>query len=153
VREGSEEYLDSEKYQLRHWDLKSRGSLKDFITRINRLRLENPALQSNATLEFHDVDNEEMLAYSKSDPASGNVVLTVVNLDPHHTQSGWLELPIDDFGIESDRPYQMHDLLSGARFLWHGRRNFVQIDPSRVPVHILRLRRKIRTEHDFDYFL
>ncbi|MCG6920794.1 MAG: alpha-1,4-glucan--maltose-1-phosphate maltosyltransferase [Acidobacteria bacterium] len=153
VREGSEEYLDSEKYQLRHWDLKSRGSLKDFITRINRLRLENPALQSNATLEFHDVDNEEMLAYSKSDPASGNVVLTVVNLDPHHTQSGWLELPIHDFGIEPDRPYQMHDLLSGARFLWHGRRNFVQIDPSRVPVHILRLRRKIRTEHDFDYFL
>jgi starch synthase (maltosyl-transferring) len=153
LRDGSEEYLDSEKYQIRHWDLKSRQSLKDFITRINRIRRENPALQSNQSLELHHVDNEELLAYSKSDPESGNVVLTVVNLDPHHTQSGWLELPIDELGIEPDRPYQMHELLTGARFLWHGRRNFVQIDPNRVPVHILRLRRKVRTEHDFDYFL
>jgi starch synthase (maltosyl-transferring) len=152
-REGSEEYLDSEKYQLRQWDLKSRQSLKDFIARINRIRQENPALQSNQTLEFHDAGNEEILAYSKSDPETGNLVLTVVNLDPHHTQSGWLDLPIDDLGIDPDLPYQMHELLTGARFLWHGRRNFVQVDPSRVPVHILRLRRKVRTERDFDYFL
>jgi starch synthase (maltosyl-transferring) len=153
VREGSEEYLDSEKYQIREWDLRSPDSLKDFITRVNRIRRDNPALQSNRTLRFHVVDNEEILAFTKSDAASGNLVLVLANLDPHHTQSGWLELPTDELGIESDRPYQMHDLLTGARFLWHGRRNFLQLDPHHVPVHILRLRRKVRTEHDFDYFL
>jgi starch synthase (maltosyl-transferring) len=153
LREGSEEYLDSEKYQIRRWDLRSRNSLKEFITRLNRVRRENPALQSNRTLEFHTVDNEEILAYTKSDPEAGNLILVLVNLDPHHTQSGWLELPTERLGIESERPYQMHDLLTGARFLWHGRRNFVQLDPHDIPLHILRLRRKVRTEHDFDYFL
>ncbi len=153
VREGSEEYLDSEKYQIRHWDLRSRDSLDDFITRLNRVRRENPALQSNRTLEFHPIDNEEILAFTKSDREAGNVVLVLVNLDPHHTQSGWLELPTARLGLEAGHPYQMHDLLTGARFLWHGRRNFVQLDPHHVPVHILRLRRKVRTEHDFDYFL
>jgi starch synthase (maltosyl-transferring) len=153
VREGSEEYLDSEKYQVRSWDLKSPHSLREFITRVNRVRRDNPAFQSNDTLEFHEIDNDEIIAYSKSDPEAGTLVLTVVNLDPHHAQSGWLELPIDRLGIEPERPYQMHDLLTGARFLWHGRRNFVQLDPDHVPVHILRLRRRLRTEHDFDYFL
>jgi starch synthase (maltosyl-transferring) len=153
LREGGEEYLDSEKYQIREWNRKSPDSLKEFITRINRIRRENPALQSNRTLRFHPVDNEELLAFTKSDADSGNLVLVLANLDPHHTQSGWLELPVDDLGIEADRPYQMHDLLTGARFLWHGRRNFVQLDPRHVPVHILRLRRKVRTERDFDYFL
>jgi starch synthase (maltosyl-transferring) len=153
LREGSEEYLHSEKYQIREWNLQSPDSLKDFLTRINRIRRENPALQSNRTLRFHPIDNEEILAFTKSDPGSGNLILVLANLDPHHTQSGWLELPIDELGIEADRPYQMHDLLTGARFLWHGRRNFVQLDPHHVPVHILRLRRKVRTEHDFDYFL
>ena len=140
-------------YQIRNWKRRTSDALADFITRLNRIRSENPALQSNRTLEFHDIDNEEILAYSKSDPETGNLVLILVNLDPHHTQSGWLELPSDELGLEGERPYQMHDLLTGARFLWHGRRNFVQLDPSHVPVHILRLRRKVRTEHDFDYFL
>jgi starch synthase (maltosyl-transferring) len=153
MREGSEEYLDSEKYQIRQWDLDSPDSLREFITRVNRIRRENPAFRSNDTLEFHTIDNEEIIAFSKSDPREGNTVLTVINLDPHHAQSGWLELPIDRFGIEPDRPFQMHDLLTGARFLWHGRRNFVQLDPNHVPVHILRLRRRLRTEQDFDYFL
>jgi starch synthase (maltosyl-transferring) len=153
LREGSEEYLHSEKYELREWDLRRRDSLKDFISRLNRIRRENPALQANDTLRFHSIDNEQIIAYSKTAHGRSNMVLTLVNLDPHHTQSGWLELPLETLGIEIDRPYQMHDLLTGARFLWHGPRNFVQIDPHHVPVHILRLRRKLRTEHDFDYFL
>jgi starch synthase (maltosyl-transferring) len=153
LREGSEEYRDSEKYQIRDWDLRRRDSLKDFIARINRIRRENPALQRNEGLELHAIDNEQMIAYSKTSADGTNVVLTVVNLDPHYTQSGWIELPLERLGIEGDRPYQMHDLLSGARFLWHGPRNFIQIDPNQVPLHILRVRRKLRTEHDFDYFL
>ena len=153
VREGSEEYLGSEKYEFRHWDVKRKDSLKDFITRVNRIRRENPALQSNDRLEFHPIDNEQLLAYSKRSPDRTNLVLVVVSLDPHYTQSGWLELPLESLGVEGDRPFQMHDLLTGARFLWHGARNFVQIDPHHVPVHILRLRHRLRTERDFDYFL
>ncbi len=151
--EGSEEYLDSEKYEVRHWDLAAAGAFREYVARLNRIRRENPALQWNDALEFHEVDNEELIAYSKASPDGANVVLVVVNLDPHHTQSGWLELPTQDLGLEADRPYQMHELLTGARYLWHGSRNYVEIDPRQVPVQVFRVRRKVRTEHDFDYFL
>jgi starch synthase (maltosyl-transferring) len=80
-------------------------------------------------------------------------VLVVANLDPHHTQSGWVDLSLSGLEFETDRPYQVHDLMSDARYLWQGSRNFVQLDPRSTPVHIFRLRRKVRTEHDFDYFL
>jgi len=123
------------------------------MARINRIRRENEALQSNHSLEFHAVDNDELVAYSKTSRDGKNLVLVVVNLDPHHTQSGWLELPLERLGVEPDRPYQMHELLTGARYLWHGSRNFVEIDPRHVPAHLFRLRRKLRTERDFDYFL
>jgi len=150
---GSEEYLDSEKYQLREWDVGRDDSLRDFIARVNRIRRENPALHSDRNLIFHDIDNDELVAYSKHTDDLDNVVVAVVNLDPHHTQSGWLSLPLERFGLEADRPYQMHDLLSGDRYLWHGPRNYVQIDPHGAPVHLLRLRRRVRTERDFEYFL
>jgi starch synthase (maltosyl-transferring) len=151
--EGSEEYKDSEKYEVHHWDLKPAAAFRDYVARLNRIRRENKALQSNLGLEFHAVDNEELIAYSKRSADGSNVVLVVVNLDPHHTQSGWLDLPLDQLEVASDRPYQMHELLTGARYLWHGSRNFVQVDPHHVPVQVFRLRRKVRTEHDFDYFL
>ncbi len=151
--EGSEEYLNSEKYEIRHWDLRPAATFHEYVARLNRIRRENPALQRNDTLEFHHVDNEELIAYSKSSPDGANVVLVVVNLDPHHTQSGWLELPTHTLGLEAEHPYQMHELLTGARYLWHGRRNYVELDPRHVPVQVFRLRRKVRTERDFDYFL
>lgn len=149
---GSEEYRDSEKYQLRHRDLKREDSLDDFIARVNRIRRENPALQSNRTLEFHPTDNEQLICYSKRTDAQDDIVVVVVNLDPHHTQAGFVELPLDAMNLDDHRPYQMHDELSGARYLWHGQRNFVQIDPHVVPAHIFRVRRQVRTERDFEYF-
>jgi starch synthase (maltosyl-transferring) len=79
--------------------------------------------------------------------------VTVVNLDPHHTQSGWVELPLEDFGLEPQQPYQVHDLLTDARYLWHGARNYVELNPQVVSAHIFRLRRRVRSEHDFDYFM
>ncbi|MBX3671282.1 MAG: alpha-1,4-glucan--maltose-1-phosphate maltosyltransferase, partial [Rhodocyclaceae bacterium] len=82
-----------------------------------------------------------------------DMVVVVVNLDPHHAQSGWVSLPVDRFDLDDARPYQMHDLLSGARYLWHGARNFVSLDPKLSPAHIFRLRRRVRTERDFDYFM
>ena len=150
---GSEEYLDSEKYQIRIWDLERPDSLKDLIARINRIRRENVALQSDWSLRFHPVDNEQLICYSKSTDDLTNIILTVVNLDPHHLQSGWVEVPLDKFGLDPLQPYQVHDLISDARYLWQGERNYMELNPQAVPAHIFRLRRRVRTEQDFDYFL
>jgi starch synthase (maltosyl-transferring) len=150
---GSEEYLDSEKYEIKNWDLDRTESLKDFITRLNRIRKENPALQNNWSLRFHSIDNEQLICYSKHNEDLSNIVLTVVNLDPHHTHAGWMNLPLAEMNLDLHQPYQMHDLISGARYLWQGPRNYLELNPQVIPVHILRLRRKIRTEHDFDYFM
>ncbi len=149
---GEEEYRNSEKYQIRSWSLDRPDSLRDFIARVNRIRRENPALQSDRSLAFHRLDNPSLIAYSKATPVEANTIIAVVNLDPHHTQSGWLDLDLPALGIAPDQPFQAHDLLSGARFLWKGPRNFVRLDPQ-APAHILRVRRRIRTERDFDYFL
>jgi starch synthase (maltosyl-transferring) len=150
---GTEEYLDSEKYQLRHWSIDRPDSLWPLAARINRIRRDNPALQSDRSLVFCRVDNDRLLAYLKHDPAADNAVLTVVNLDPHNAQSGWVDLDLRRLGLEADQPYQMHDLLSEQRFEWRGPRNFVLLDPLRLPAHVFRVRRYARREHDFDYFL
>jgi starch synthase (maltosyl-transferring) len=149
---GAEEYLDSEKYELRNWRLDRPESLASFIARINAARRDNPALQRDDGLAFLPVDNEQLIAYAKSAP-DGQAALVVVNLDPHHLQSGWLTLDLAALGLAEDRSFQMHDLLSGQRFLWNGPRNFVQLDPARAPAHLFRIRRRVRTERDFDYFL
>ncbi|HSO07363.1 MAG TPA: alpha-1,4-glucan--maltose-1-phosphate maltosyltransferase, partial [Pelomicrobium sp.] len=148
---GSEEYLDSEKYQIREWDLEREDSLRVLIAHMNRIRHENPALQSDWSLAFHPIDNENLIAYSKQVDDPPNALVTVVNLDAYHAQSGWLELDLEAFGLEPGRPYQMHELLSGARYLWHGPRNFVQLAPG--VAHVFRVRRRVRTERDFDYFM
>jgi len=150
---GSEEYLDSEKYQLRHWDLERADSLRAYIAAFNRIRRENPALQEDSSLRFFRTDNEQLIAYAKQTPDGSNQIVCVVNLSPHHTHGGWVELDLASLGIEPDRPYQMHDLLSGARYLWTGARNFVQLDPQRSPAHVFRVRRRLHREQDFDYFL
>jgi len=150
---GREEYLNSEKYQLRRWDLARPDSLREIITIVNRARHENPALHSNDSLRFHPTGNDQLLAYSKRTPDNANIILTVVNLDPHYTQSGWVELPLDDWELEDDQPFQAHDLLGGGRYLWHGAHNYVELDPQAIPAHIFRIRRRVRTENDFDYFL
>ena len=150
---GSEEYLDSEKYEIKDWDRERADSLKEFIGRINRIRQENPALQSDWSLRFHEVDNEQLICYTKQTEDLSNVVAVVVNLDPHHVQSGWVKIPVEALRLDSLESYQAHDLLTGARFLWHGARNYVELDPQAVPAHILRLRRRMRREQDFDYFM
>jgi len=150
---GREEYLDSEKYEIKNWDINRPDSLSGLIGRVNRIRRDNPAFKANYNLRFHEVDNEQIIAYSKSDKDSTNRVLVVVNLDPHFKQSGFITLPLDELGIDPQQPYQAHDLLTGARYLWHGARNYVELDPQTIPAHIFVIRRKVRTEHDFDYYL
>ena len=149
---GSEEYLDSEKYQTRQWDLDAPHSLKELIALVNRIRRENPALHVDRTLRFHGTDNDQLLCYSKTSEDGENVLLMVVNLDPYHVHAGWVDLDLAELGLEPGAPFQVHDLLTGARYLWHGSRNFVQLDPNQVPAHILRVRRRVRSEKDFDYF-
>jgi starch synthase (maltosyl-transferring) len=150
---GSEEYLDSEKYQIRRWDLNSPDSLRELITLVNKVRIENPALHSDRGLRFHPTENEQLIAYTKTTPDLADVVLTVVNVDPHHTQAGMITLPLEDLGIRRDRGFQAHELLSGARYLWNGPRNYVEINPHSIPAQIFRFRRRLRSEHDFEYFL
>ena len=150
---GSEEYLDSEKYQLRHWDLGRADSLRPFVAAVNRIRRENPALRTDWRLRFFDTDNDQLIAYCKTTEDLENAVVCIVNLDPHHAHSGWVTLDLDMLGIDAGSQYQMHDLLTGARYRWTGPRNFVKIDPQRVPAHVFRVRRRVHREKDFDYFL
>ena len=147
---GSEEYLDSEKYQLRHWDLDHPESLRWLIKRVNEIRRENPALHHDWSLAFLPVDNEQLIAYTKATADRSNIVVVVVNLDPHHTHSGWLELDAAKLGLDPHTQYQMHDLLTDVRYLWHGPRSFVQLEAGMG--HVFSVRRRVRTEHDFDYF-
>ena len=150
---GKEEYLDSEKYEIRNWDIDRPDSLKDFIGLVNRIRKENAALHRDVHLRFHSVDNDQLIAYSKRTEDSSNVIIAVVNLDPHHIQSGWVNLSLEELGLDRDHPYQVHDLLTGARYIWSGSRNYVELNPHVVPAHILCVRRRLRTEHGFDYFM
>jgi starch synthase (maltosyl-transferring) len=150
---GSEEYDNSEKYQLRNWSLDRPDSLRSLIARMNQIRRENDALQSNAGLHFCDIDNEQLIAYLKVDAVSGNAILTIVNLDPYHSQSGWVDLDIEALKFDAAQPYQVHDLLSDQRYVWRGRRNYVLLDPNRSPAHVFRLRKRVRSEKDFDYYL
>jgi starch synthase (maltosyl-transferring) len=150
---GSEEYRDSEKYQLRHWDLEREDSLAPLISRVNRIRHEHPALQSNDGLAFHPIDDEALIAYSKRTPDRSDVVLIIINLDPHRSHGGTLELPLEELGIDEHDPYEALDLLNGTTYRWQGRRNRVEIDPLTNPAHILQLRRRLRSETEFETYL
>ncbi|HUP96241.1 MAG TPA: alpha-1,4-glucan--maltose-1-phosphate maltosyltransferase [Burkholderiales bacterium] len=147
---GSEEYLHSEKYEIRTWDLEREDSLRYLIARVNAIRKENAALQDDSTLSFAATDNDALIAYVKATADLSNVLLVIVNLDPHHRQSGWIDLDLGHIALEADIPYQVHDLLTDAQYVWHGRRNYVELPPGMG--HIFAVRRRVRDERDFDYF-
>ena len=138
---GREEYLDSEKYQFKERDWNAPGNIKDWISRLNKIRKENRALQFYTNLRFHDADNDAILFYSKMTAARDNIILVVVNLDPHRKQNSFVYVPIESFGqMESDF-YQVQDLLSGATYTWRGSRNYVELDPDIQPAHVFLVRR------------
>ncbi|RZI83992.1 MAG: alpha-1,4-glucan--maltose-1-phosphate maltosyltransferase [Rubrivivax sp.] len=152
---GSEEYLDSEKYQLRHWgewDVNRPDSLAGFIARLNAIRRDNAALQSNTSLRFFATDNDQLIAYAKQTPDGGNVILCIANLDPHNTQSGWVTLDAEVLSLDPWAQYEVHDLLSDQRYTWQGPRNFVILDPRQAPAHVFRLNRRQQREQSFDNF-
>jgi len=135
----SEEYLNSEKYELKHWDIDSPDSLKDFIARVNLIRRENRSLQSDLSLRFHSVDNEQLICYSKQTEDPANIIVVVVNLDYRYKQSGWVDLSLEELGLDQGQPYEVHDLLADARYQWKGPRNYVELDPQKIPAHIFRV--------------
>ncbi len=139
AKPGSEEYLHSEKYQLRTWDRDDPQSLAPLLTLLNQARHMHPALQQNDSLRFHTVNNDNLIAYSKTD--GDDVVLAVVNLDPEGVQTGWTELDLSALGLSPAASYSAQDLLSGETFQWSGARNYVALDPEKSPAHLLVLRR------------
>ena len=143
IEKGSEEYLNSEKYELKHRDIESAASLKDLITRINSIRKNTPALQKNRNLHFHDCDNASILCYSKASDDLSEVIIVIVNLDYFQKQAGWLELDLKSIGLDAGRPFRVFDLLAEEEYLWRGARNYVELTPEVRPAHILQVRQQI----------
>ncbi len=137
VRPGSEEYLNSDKYQVNLYNWQQPHYLGEFITRINQIRQNNRALQFYDNLKFYRADsNEKILVYGKATPELDNIILVVVNLDPVHAQETWISVPYWDWGIGTEETYQVTDLLTGATYNWKGEHNYVRLDPNSHPAHI-----------------
>ncbi len=137
--DASEEYLASEKYELKRWDVEQPASLAPLITRVNAIRHAHPALQSDWSLAFHGTDNDSLMCYSKRSGA--DCILVAVNLDPVNVQSGWVTLELGALGLEGAQEITVEDLLTGERYPWRGERNFVMLDPRKAPAHVFAITR------------
>ena len=151
--DGKEEYLDSEKFEIKQWDWDQQANIKPVIQRVNRIRNENESLQQTRNIEFFETDNETLIAYVKKNRDGSNITVTVANLDPHHTQSGWIRMPLDLLAIPEHQSYLMHDLIDGGKYIWQGDWNYTELDPRVSPAHILRVQKRMKRENDFDYYL
>lgn len=138
---GSEEYLNSEKYELKNWDVSNPKSLQRLITRVNAIRRANPALRTNCDLQFLEIQNDNLLCFTKQTQDKENQLLIVVNLDPHHVQSGWMRLPASPYDLPYVGAYRVHDLLTDIGYLWHGEWNYIELNPQNIPAHIFRIER------------
>ena len=136
-----EEYLDSEKYQLKERDWKKTGNIKGFISRLNQIRRTNDALREYANIEFIPTDNDQIISYYKWSGDRSNVVVMVINLDPRHRQESNLHLQLEEMKIEPGESFQMTDLMYGDAYQWRDSTNFVSLDPRSKPVHLFRLER------------
>ncbi len=139
LKPGSEEYLHSEKYEIRRWDRSSPQSIAPLITRLNNLRRENPALQTNERLVFHNVDNSNLLCYSKTTEDHSNTILVAINLDPKQEQAGWIDLDLKQLAVPYGESFDVEDLLTGEHYAWHDRSNYVALRPETHPAHIFRI--------------
>jgi starch synthase (maltosyl-transferring) len=150
---GREEYRNSEKYEIKFWDWSRPDTLGEFVTAVNRIRRENPALQTTTNLTFYEADNENVIFYGKMDGDLTNILLIAVNLDPFHKQACRIRVPLKTLGVETGRPYLVHELLSDDKYIWQEEWNQVELDPGFLPAQIYRVSRHLRREQDFDYFL
>jgi starch synthase (maltosyl-transferring) len=137
---GKEEYLDSEKYQLRAWPDRAPGDIVDEVTRLNAIRRANPALQTQLGLAFHNAFNDNILWYRKATPARDNCILVAVSLDPHNVQQASVELPLWEWGLPDHASLEAEDLMRGHRFTWQGKMQTIRLDPGELPFGIWRVR-------------
>jgi starch synthase (maltosyl-transferring) len=134
AKPGSEEYLDSEKYQLRHWNLDEPQSLQTLIARVNEIRRQHESLHSNYGLRFHSTDQPSLICYSKTNRAKTDVILVIVNMHSQETQTGWADLDLSELGLENERPFEVHDLFTDMRYTWSGARNFIRLEAGRAHI-------------------
>jgi starch synthase (maltosyl-transferring) len=151
-RPGVEEYIDNEKYEIKHWDWDAPGNIKTVIARVNQIRREHPALQTPWNLRFCDIENDQLLCYGKATKDRSDIILVAVNLDPFHTQSGWVRVPLAEWGIAPDQSFTVHDLISDEKYIWQGEHNYIQLDPQKMPAHILSVHPRLKRETDYDNF-
>lgn len=149
---GKEEYLDSEKYEITVWDWNRPGHIVDYVTLLNRIRQENPALHELENLEFYESSNDQVLFYGKSTVDKKNSVLVAVNLSPFQSQETHLRIPIEGLGIKPDETYQLHNVISDQRDLMIGDSYMLRLDPQVEPAAIFVVRRWTHREQEFDYF-
>ncbi len=135
---GKEEFLDSEKYECRHWDWNKSTRLKELMGLVNRIRKENDALQSTDNIQFCAIENPQILAYFKQSPDKTNNLLIVVNLDPYYKQSGWVQVPLDQLGKKEGDNLTMNDLITGVSYNWTKEWNYVELQPN-LPFHLFRI--------------
>jgi starch synthase (maltosyl-transferring) len=152
ARPGAEEYAANEKYEIKTWDVDHPDSLREVIALVNSIRHRHPALQRDRSLKFHHVGNDQLLAYSKRDEATGDTILVVVNLDPGAEQAGTTWLDLAALGLEPSDEFHVHDLFGGGTYLWHGADNYVHLNPHVAPAHIFQVLAPHRTEVDFDQY-
>ena len=150
---GKEEYLDSEKYEVKHWDWSDPRNMRELIASVNRIRRENPALQTTWNIRFCETENDNILAFVKATEDRSNILLVAVSFDPFQPQSGRIRLPLQDLGVVPGQPFMVHDLLTDEHNIWHGDWNRVELAPEGMPARIFRLRPRLRREQDFDYFM
>lgn len=135
---GKQEYLDNEKYEIKHWNWHAETRVGEVITLVNKIRKENTALHTTYNIEFIDTDNDKIIAWFKQDKVNNNVLIIVVNLDPHRTQSAKLQLPLKELGIAYDKSFNVFDLLSHETYTWFGESSYVILNPNEMPAHILK---------------
>ena len=137
--EGKEEYFNSEKYEVRHYDWKKTNRMTDIMTLLNKARKENAALQSTWNVQFCPIENNQLIAYLKATDDLSNIILVIVNLDPNGKQSGYVQLPKDRLKIGEKINIKLHDLITDEYYTWTQDWNFVELSPGKIPFHLLRL--------------
>jgi len=150
---GTEEYLNSEKYEHKVWDWDRPGNIKDYITRVNQIRRDHPALALYENLTFYPAEDDNVLFYGKMTPAKNDVILVAVNLDPFAPHESVVHVPLDEIGLGEDETYEMHELITGTRSLWKGATHRIALDPAVEPAAIFEFRRWKHREQDFVYYV
>ena len=148
-----EEYFNSEKYELKNWPPEEvKDSTREIFAAINRIRNDNPEFHKTDNIKFLTVENNQLISFAKYNEDKTDAILVIINLDPNYTQSGWVQVPLYELQISPEQPFLAHDLLGGGQYIWQGEYNYVELNPHVLPAHIIRIKKHLNKENQFDYF-